>query len=191
MKPLYAIKMDKAIQTVSEMITQRGYNITSEDNEKIIATSEKNECIISYKIPVSKFNVDRFKEYISKLEQLNEDNKNRKYNHIILVYTDCITPTGKRMIIESTDIIFELFSIDELQFNITKHRLTPLHQKLNEDDSKLFKETYGLKYQVILTSDPISRFYNYKRGDIIRISRPVKTTTNVKQYSIAYRIVKG
>lgn len=183
--------MDRAIQTVSEMIIQREYTITSEDNEKIIATNEKKECIIAYKTPVSKFNVDRFKEYISKLEQLNKENKNNKYNHIILLYTDCITPTGKRMIAESINIIFELFSIDELQFNITKHRLTPLHQKLNEDDSKLFKEKYGLKYQVILTSDPISRFYNYKRGDIIRISRPVKTTTNVNQYSIAYRIVKG
>lgn len=183
--------MDRAIQTVSEMITQREYKITSEDNEKIITTNEKKECIISYKTPISKFNVDRFKEYISKLEQLNEENKNRKYNHIILIYTDCITPTGKRMIIESIDIIFELFSIDELQFNITKHRLTPLHQKLNENDSKLFKEKYGLKYQVILTSDPIARFYNYKRGDIIRIFRPVKTNTDDKKYSIAYRIVKG
>ena len=183
--------MDRAIQTVSEMITQREYNITSEDNEKIIATNEKKECIIAYKIPVSKFNVDRFKEYVSKLEQLNEKNKNIKYNHIILVYIDCITPTGKKMIIESIDIIFELFSIDELQFNITKHRLVPLHQKLNEDDSKLFKEKYGLKYQAILTSDPIVRFYNYKRGDIIRIFRPVKINTNDNQYSIAYRIVKG
>jgi len=191
MKPVYTIKMDRAIQTVSEMITQREYNITSEDNEKIIATNEKKECIIAYKIPVSKFNVDRFKEYVSKLEQLNEKNKNIKYNHIILVYIDCITPTGKKMIIESIDIIFELFSIDELQFNITKHRLVPLHQKLNEDDSKLFKEKYGLKYQAILTSDPIVRFYNYKRGDIIRIFRPVKINTNDNQYSIAYRIVKG
>lgn len=190
MKPVCTIKMDKAIQTVTEMITQREYNITFEDNEKIIATNEKKQNIIAYKTAISKFNVDRFKEYISKLEKLNDNYENGKYNHIILVYTDCITPTGKRMIIESIDITFELFSIDELQFNITKHRLVPLHKKLNEDESKFFKENYGLKYQAILTSDPISRFYNYKRGDIIRILRQ-KKTDNKKNYIIAYRIVKG
>ena len=93
------------------------------------------------------------------------------------------------MIVESIDIVFELFSVDELQFNITKHRLVPLHQKLNEEESKSFKEKYGLKYQAILTSDPISRFYNYKRGDIIRILR-IRKTNDKNQYIIAYRIVK-
>tara|TARA_Y100000389_G_scaffold6254_1_gene6014 strand:- start:684 stop:1256 length:573 start_codon:yes stop_codon:yes gene_type:complete len=190
MKPVYTIKMDKAIQTVTEMITQREYNIIDEDNEKIITTNETKQSIVAYKTPVSKFNVDRFKEYISKLEKLNEDNETRTYNHIVLVYTDCITPTGKRMIVESIDIVFELFSVDELQFNITKHRLVPLHQKLNEEESKSFKEKYGLKYQAILTSDPISRFYNYKRGDIIRILR-IRKTNDKNEYIIAYRIVKG
>ena len=184
--------MDKAIQTMSEMIIQREYKITSENDDKIIATCKVGQCIVAYKTPVAKFNVERFKEYISKLEKLNEDVENRQYNHIILVYTDCITPTGKRMIAESVDIKFELFSIDELQFNITKHRLVPLHQKLNDDESKEFKEKFGLKYQAILISDPISRFYNYKRGDIIRILRQKKNDNNDnKQYIIAYRIVKG
>lgn len=191
MKPVFTIKMHRAIQTMSEMITQREYKIKSEDGDKIVATDKGGQCIVAYKTPVTKFNVDRFKEYITKLEKLNQEVEKEKYEHIILVYTDCITPTGKRMIAESIDIRFELFSIDELQFNITKHRLVPLHQKLNDDESNVFKEQFGVKYQTILASDSISRFYNYKRGDIIRILRQIKNENDKKQYIIAYRIVKG
>jgi DNA-directed RNA polymerase subunit H (RpoH/RPB5) len=184
--------MDKAIQTVTEMITQREYLISSEDEEKIIAKNKSNDHILAYKTPIGKFNVERFKEYISKLETLNNESDDRKYIHVILIYTDCITPTGKRMVAESNDIIFELFSIGELQFNITKHRLVPLHQRLEESESKEFKEKYGLKYQSILISDPISRFYFYKRGDVIKIYRPRKKNKHFNQgFIISYRIVKG
>lgn len=175
--------MDRAIKTVKEMITQREYNICDQDDEKLIGENKRDEKIIAFLQPVIKFNVDRFKEYVGKLEALNSDMDKREYTHCVIVYTDCITPMGKKMVFESPDMKFELFSIDELQFNITKHRLVPLHVKLDEKNAKKFKQKYGLKHQAILLSDPISRFYNYKRGDVIEIVRP----NNL----IAYRIVKG
>lgn len=173
------MKMERAIQTVTEMITQREYKVSDQDDEKLIGENSDCKKIVVFLNPVAKFNVDRFKEYCAKLHEMGP----KEYTHCIIVCTDCITPMGKRMISECVDMEFELFSIDELQFNITKHRLVPLHVKLEEKASKKFKQKYGLKHQAILLSDPISRFYNYKRGDVIKIVRP--------RSLIAYRIVKG
>ena len=175
--------MENAKKTLIEMINQREYKICSKTEDVIIGEKKCEDKIIVFLDSVEKFNVDRFKEYIGKLEQMNEDNNNRSYNHCIVVYEDCITPMGKKMIADSPDVIFELFSVDELQFNITKHRLVPLHKKLSEEKAKSFKQLYGLKHQAIFLTDPIARFYNYTRGDVIQITRPNSI--------IAYRIVKG
>lgn len=173
------MEMERAIQTVKEMITQREYKILEQDDEKIIGENKKGKKIVFFLKPVIKFAVERFKEYCTKLQNLGPD----EYTHCIIVYTDSITPMGKKMVLECVSMEFELFYIDELQFNITTHRLVPQHIKLEEKDIKKFKQKYGLKHQAILLSDPISRFYNYKRGDVIKIIRP--------RDLIAYRIVKG
>ena len=75
--------MDTAIQTVTEIITQRGYNITESDDEKIIGTNPAGEQIVVFTQTIAKFNVDRVKEYISLLSKM-------KINHCIAIYTDSI-----------------------------------------------------------------------------------------------------
>jgi len=168
--------MEKAIQTVTEMITQREYKITEKDSDKIIGVNSKGDRIIAFTNIISKFNNDRVKEYVSVLYKMG-------MNHCIAIYSDSITPMAKKFIKDSLDIKIELFCQDELQFNITKHRLVPPHIKLTDEEGKQFKKKYGLKHPVILTSDPVARFYNFKRGDIIKIVRPGGYIT--------YRIVKG
>ena len=56
--------MDRAIQTVSEMITQRGYNITSEDNEKIIINSNDTNQYYKKVVKPSKVELKLHKEYL-------------------------------------------------------------------------------------------------------------------------------
>lgn len=168
--------MQRAIQTVTEMIIQREYKITKSDDDVIIGVNSKDEKIVFFTIPTNKFNADRAKEYISLVHKMG-------MRHCIVVFVDCVTPMAKKLVIDPVDIIIELFNIDELQYNITHHRLVPQHIKMSENESTKFKKTYGLKFPTILTTDPISRFYRYRRGDIIKIIRPGGYVT--------YRIVKG
>ena len=80
---------------------------------------------------------------------------------------------------------FELFEENELQYNITKHYLVPKHELLFEKGSKgakEFKEKYSDKFPIILKTDPISRFYGFNKGDIIKVTR--------KGDVVMYRIVK-
>ena len=87
------------------------------------------------------------------------------------------------------DIEIELFFEDELQYNITKHILVPEHIRLSNNKAKKFKEKYGTKFPILLINDPISRFFNYKSGDIIKIIRCQKIKED-SNYYITYRIVK-
>jgi len=171
--------MDTAIEIVSEMIIQRGYEITEDDDDKIIGTNDEDEQIVVFTQPVIKFNIDRVKEYISLLHKMG-------MNHCIVIYTESVTPMTKKLVANSVDIKIELFTQEELQYNITKHRLVPLHVRLSTEDGKEFKKKYGLKFQAILRTDPISRFYGYQRGDVIKIVR-----TNGENKFVSYRIVKG
>lgn len=165
--------MDKATETITDMIIQRGYNIIDTD-EKIIGINKKNEKIIFFMNEVTKFNSDRAKEYIVLVNSMG-------INHCIVVYTDCVTPMASKLLACSFDITLELFHIDELQYNITRHRLVPQHIKLSDYDAKQFKKKYGSRLPIILETDPIARFYKYKIGDIIKIIR--------KNNYVTYRIV--
>lgn len=171
--------MDIAIQTVTEMITQRGYQITKSDDDKIIGTNSEKEQIVVFTQPVLKFNVDRVKEYISLLHKL-------KMTHCIVIYTDTVTSMTKKLVENSIDIKIELFTQEELQYNITKHRLNPQFIRLPPDEMKYFKTNFGLRHPAILRTDPIARFYAYNRGDVIKIIRK----NGAKRFT-TYRIVKG
>lgn len=177
-------RMETAILTLKNMIDQRKYKVIEETNEKIIAEKKTGEKLVVFTQVVQKFNVDKLKEYINTLNTL-------KINQCIIVYTDCITPMAKKLITISVDIQIQLFLLDELQYNITEHYLVPKHEALSPKEGKAFKEKYGIKFPVLLRTDPIARFYNFNRGDIIKVTRTETEKNGDKKQFIVYRIVKG
>ena len=75
------------------------------------------------------------------------------------------------------DIIFdkinyEIFYIDEIVFNVTKHHYVPKHFLLNENESKLIYNAYGYNLPQIDKTDIIVRYYGGKIGNIFKIIRP-------------------
>lgn len=167
--------MEKALQTCLEMFEQRGYNIIDHDEYRINAVKEDGRPICAFMADTPKFNVNRVQEYIAFMNQL-------EVNHCIIVYKDNATPMAKKVVDNSQDIIIELFTEEELQYNITKHRLVPIHERLSSEEEIAFKQRFGTKFPSLLRTDPVSRFYGYNRGDVIKITR---------KDGITYRIVKG
>ena len=111
--------------------------------------------------------------------------KKMDVSHCIIVYRDSATPVAKKIVEESKDINIELFTEEELQYNITKHYLVPKHEleyKKGTVACANFKKKYGDDIPIIMKSDPISRFYGYERGDIIKVTR--------KNGYVMFRIVK-
>ena len=171
--------MEKAKQVCIEMLTQRGYNIIETNDTTMVAehetTLEKLVTIIGSSI-VKKLNI----EQVGKCMKIAQ---NFDIKHIIIIYEDVITPVAKTMIKDSIEIIIEIFKVSELQVNITKHRLVPLHRCLSCEEAVELKECFNIEnLPIIFRTDPISRFYNYKKNSIIEILR--------KDGTLAYRVVK-
>ena len=183
------LNMDKKeilIVICKELLIQRGYSIESENNNIIVGIPLQSAVEDEYYKPSEKicifidninndFNVSKSSEYIIKLRTIN-------IIHCIIIYKEKITSVAKKITESINDFTIELFPSYELLYNITKHYLVPLHKKLSYDASKQFKLKYGVNIPVILATDPVSRFYGYKRKDIIEITR--------KTGFVTYRIVK-
>lgn len=163
-----------AIKVLKEMIQQRGFIIASDDENKFTASKNNEETVVVFTNIVSKINIEKVKDFINILHKLNTSN-------CIIIYNENITSMALKLIENSSDVNIELFTLDELQLNITKHILVPFHERVPENEAVEFKKTYGVKFPILLKSDPICRFYNFKRGDIIKIHR---------DDFVAYRIVK-
>jgi DNA-directed RNA polymerase I, II, and III subunit RPABC1 len=121
-----------------------------------------------------KLNIQIGKEYIT--DMLEEEAE-----HMIIIY-HCITSSTQKLFSELNNYHIELFNIDELRFNLTKHKLVPTHIKLSDAQQQSFLQTFGEKIPIILKTDPISKIYDYKRNDIVKIIRPGN--------EVSYRICK-
>lgn len=70
----------------------------------------------------------------------------------------------------------ELFDIKRLLFNVSKHVLVPKHVKIT-DIREINKLKHNLaidtiyKLPVISHTDPVARYFNLKRGDVVKIIR--------------------
>jgi DNA-directed RNA polymerase I, II, and III subunit RPABC1 len=171
-------KQENVKKTINEMFEQRGYkNIKNIEDIQIIGVGEDDKKICAYIKILEKLNVAEIHNYIAMLQTSG-------INHGIIVYDGIPTPAVKTVVstIPDLDIIIELFSSEDLQFNITKHVLVPQHIKLSKDEAKDFKTKFGTDIPILLRSDPISKFYNYCKGDIIKVIR--------KNGFISYRIVR-
>lgn len=170
--------MEKAYETCIEIFTQRGYEIIEKDDDRILANKQCGKQICAFLANNHKFNIERIQEYIYMMKKMD-------VWHCIIVYKDNATPVAKKIVSDSNEMIIELFNEDELQYNITKHYLVPPHELVMFDNSKeydIFKKKYGDKLPIILKNDPVVRFYGFKKGDILKITR--------KNGYISYRTVR-
>jgi DNA-directed RNA polymerase subunit H (RpoH/RPB5) len=82
-----------------------------------------------------------------------------------------------------------IFTHKRLLFNLVDHQYVPKHSRLSaEDKSELLQilmiRDYN-KLPLLPKTDVVSRYYNFRAGDVVRVERPSKG--NMKH--IAYRYV--
>ena len=170
-------RVDKAKEIIIEMLTQRGYSNISQSQSIITAIKPDKQTIYVFPEIIEKLNNEEIHSHISQLQEAD-------VKHGILIYEGTPTPAVKSVIqnLPNLDINIELFHADDLQFNITKHELVPKHELLSPTETKEFKHKYGSNIPTLLRSDAISRFFDFHKGDIIKITR--------KSGAISYRIVR-
>lgn len=166
----------KAYEICIEMLEQRGYTISDQLEGKIIAVKPTQNSVMVFFVEADKLGVGDIKDLVGELVSNDLD-------HMIIVYRDSITPATKKFIENIVGIKIELFPEINLQFNITKHVLQPKSfEKLPPKEAAEFKKTYGIKFPVLKHTGPISAFFDFEKGDVIKITR--------KNGLVVYRIVK-
>lgn len=144
-----------------------------------------------YVLWTESFDTGSVEKIISQAKPL--DDKKETHNHFISIYSEKFTPPAKGKIesLEMIDptIIIEVFSVTELQTDITEHILVPAHRQVSEETKQEVMRVYGCNEKNIpklLWSDVIRRFYNFPLGALIEIKRPSRT---FGAFNVSYRIV--
>jgi DNA-directed RNA polymerase I, II, and III subunit RPABC1 len=99
-------------------------------------------------------------------------------NSILIVKNDNITAAANSAIASNIEKTIQIFDKDDLINNITKHSLVPKHELMTKTMQDKLLETYStdrVGLPRISSNDPVIRYYGWKRGNIIKITRADKT----------------
>lgn len=175
MSDSYEKQKQQALKVISNMLLDRGYTILEDKDEFCSLKAEKDsKKILCFIIDDDKLNIQGIKDIIN---ILNKNNATKS----IIVHNNGITPSAKKSL-ETTNYSIELFSLKEMQINITHHRLVPKHLKASTEEKTVLEKNYKGKLPLILSTDPVVRYYAFNKGDYIKIVR--------KDGSIFFRVVK-
>lgn len=179
---LVAVKMTTAtmIKRFLEMFKARKYPDptvkTLDDGTVHVETELDGEKYALVYTPSSKFNVRLAEDYVTMF-------KNNGVAHAIVVYRESITGFAKRVLLTCVGVDIEIFAAKVLAVNITTHVFQPKHFKVIDAKTRstFDAKKWTLNIPRMLVTDPIARYFNFKKGNIIEIHRNDDT--------IAYRRV--
>jgi len=129
-----------------------------------------------------KVGVKTIKTYCQRMQEEN-------IHRAIIVVQHGMTPTAKQSLGDmAPKYILEQYLEAELLINITEHMLVPEHIVMTPDEKKELLDRYKLKESQlprIQQSDPVSRYFGIKRGQVVKIVRPSETAGRY----VTYRLV--
>lgn len=109
----------------------------------------------------------------------------------IIIVKNGITSIAKNAILsdlkENDPFIIEVFTESELLVDITEHILVPKHELLNETEKNELLKFYNIKESSLskmFTTDPIARYYGFKKKDIVKITRLSETAGEYFHYRL-------
>lgn len=163
--------MQRVVKTCMELFEARNYELVEQSPLRLLGRKPDGSTILLYFI-LRKINIEAIKHYYALIRQAS-------CHHAILVYQTSVTSSAKNILKSMSMITLELFTMDELTFNITQHTLVPKHEV---DDPERHSSMDLKNYPRIRRADPVCRFYGFTSGSILKITR--------KDGSLYYRVVK-
>lgn len=170
----YALVLERVLKTCVEMLKDRGYNVVNECRTIGDVTYKMQEfhpvlCGEQWnKPPILIFFHVEERIGVKQMRAWNEKNSDAD---IIIVSLEGPTAfTRKEAEQNYKNIQFFLFK--HLCVNITKHALVPKHERIDVNECHVTVSS-SEEWPKLYTTDTIAQYYNYKPGDLIRITRTV------------------
>jgi len=109
-----------------------------------------------------------------------------KLAHATVVLQGGVTPPAKSMVdkMRAQGRQVEIFGLAELMFNLPDHQLVPRHRLLTPGErDELFERYAANSLPRMLLTDPVSRYYGLRRGQVMEVER-----VNASGFHKVYRI---
>jgi len=144
---------------------------------EIINVNTKNIAVIYA------FSKDSFKDFWSNIRNKTVDEIKKEYGKLKMIlilndYPSSITYQAlqkKELQLAAEEGFIQIFLMQELMYNPTKHELVPKHEKMNNEDVKVLMENLKLKAKTqlpfIQKTDVIARWLGIQSGDVVKITR--------------------
>ena len=180
--------MDTILLNIIKMLTERKFLDKDKlDKNYKILLDQKNE----ERIFVIKSNFSNKKYHIlfvfgklttiKKISNLDSFLSTTEDDNRMFIVNNANQKAYKQFIeLENTEVFFDY----ELMMNIIEHELQPIFEVLDIEEKKLFHEAYNTEnnMSMMLSTDPIARYYRLTHGDVIRIIRPSNSSGIGFQY---------
>ena len=209
-------KLTKSREVILSIVEKRGFNVdkyknftTAEIDTMLSGTASKNVSNIApldiifegdNKLIV-KFIINQ-KLRVTNLQNLIEDiisnnfppEQRKEGDTLILITNDKINNSSFDEFLETqyqkNKIFVQVFWIETIMRDITKHILVPQHNIISEEEKEDLLTRYNItsytQLPIILKNDPVAKFYGAKRGDVFKVTRASETAGEY----ISYRYVQ-
>jgi DNA-directed RNA polymerase subunit H (RpoH/RPB5) len=141
------------MSVAEQMLLARGHIINKKTEDTILATTKTQKDVIVRYFPKQKFS-------IGMLSQILESYKSQNFSEFIVVCESIM----KKNLEKAENNNLEIFTEDELKFNILDHHLQPQFKKLPSDVC-VPKNLPQMK-----ESDAVAKFLKFREGDVIQIN---------------------
>lgn len=141
-----------------------------------------------YVVGGTQVKVDQVREFVFRVMEIM---CNVSSCEAVLVSSGDLTPTANSILKPIADS-YVMFLENDLIFPVIDHGYVWKHTKMTEQEKAIFTYTTGTsaeKNPLIKLSDPVVKFYGWKVGDMIRISRDYSCFCLPADYSCSYRTV--
>jgi DNA-directed RNA polymerases I, II, and III subunit RPABC1 len=176
--------MEQVREVVHELLRDRGYHEIESSNETIIiARNEHSRRMLVYFVSCARVSVKKIKT----IKDIIEDDE-YGFFCLMIICKGSITSFAKQFITTDVNNLYvQVFSEKELSFNITKHMLVPKHELMSSDEKAHIKTIYKTKlkhFPNLLSTDPVSKYYGYLPGDLVRVTRKSPTAGMYTSYRV-------
>lgn len=198
----------RAFETINDMLVDRG--IIKERERTTIDFGDRGDAALfaetiepsqsdGKKVHVVFYMHNKFT--MSHVKSFFESSDLTPNSHMIFVYKDKLTTANETSLRnnylkkkQSNEAVtfdkIEIFCIKNLLFNITKHELVPKHELLDSNEASSIYEKYSIKdnqrvikLPLLMTKiDPVSKYYDFKPGSLIKITRPSSSVGEAVSY---------
>lgn len=173
----YSVVLESVLKTCIQMLKDRGFTIINECRTigDITYKMQENDAVFfgEHSTEGNVFVFFHNEERIG-VKQLRLWNEARPDSQLIIVSLEGPTAFTKKEADHSYPNV-QFFTYQNLCVNITKHSLVPKHERLSKEE----KMSCGIEirkdeeWPKLYTNDAIAQYYNYKPGDIIKITRTI------------------